>query len=146
MKLILPPNYDGKVQVIFYCILTVYCKHCYFHCWKILWLCHQDVCNFTGAKRLYVPDGTQNQYGWRQRARFSIRIFAGIYIHFKRTKLENYASYHLMPCKDLCCSLLYFCTLCNDWNIRPLNFGLVIRTIGGGYTYRVFHSRWLYVP
>ena len=36
---------------------------------------------FTGAKRLYVPDGTQNQYGWRQRARFSIRIFAGVYIH-----------------------------------------------------------------
>ena len=35
----------------------------------------------TGAKRLYVPDGTQNQYGWRQRARFSIRIFAGVYIH-----------------------------------------------------------------
>ena len=35
----------------------------------------------TGAKQLYVPDGTQNQYGWRQRARFSIRIFAGVYIH-----------------------------------------------------------------
>ena len=35
----------------------------------------------TGAKRLYVPDGTQNQYGWRQRVRFSISIFAGIYFH-----------------------------------------------------------------
>ena len=34
-----------------------------------------------GAKQLYVRDGTQNQYGWRQRARFSIRIFAGVYIH-----------------------------------------------------------------
>ena len=33
----------------------------------------------TGAKRLYVPEGTQNQYGWRQRARFSISIFAGVY-------------------------------------------------------------------
>ena len=47
----------------------------------LLWNRWTEFKEITGAKRLYVPDGTQNQYGWRQRARFSIRIFAGVYIH-----------------------------------------------------------------